>query len=169
MVRDCVVVSRSSLLAPCCFLQPPLTFDLFLSYMRHYLNFWILYSVWFDFKLIPCAPSCSPLASSLLADHTSAFSSWNQAWRPSKGIWMAPFMRYQIVRPSCPIIRCSCSSPLPSQFGALSVIQALNLYWYFLIWRVLIRCVFSPSLCPHLAAAAESLVHQRHSGSQPCG
>lgn len=31
-------------------------------------------------------------------------------------------------------------------FAPIALLQLINLFWYFLIWRILIRCVTSSSL-----------------------
>ncbi|KAJ7253887.1 TLC domain-containing protein [Mycena rebaudengoi] len=80
------------------------TFAIFVcswTYFRHYLSLLILRSVWTEWDLIP---------------------KQSQAWSPADGIWLAPWVRYQI-------------------FAALALLQALNLYWYVLILRVLVRTV----------------------------
>ncbi|CED83969.1 Protein transporter of the TRAM (translocating chain-associating membrane) superfamily [Phaffia rhodozyma] len=71
------------------------------TYLRHYLNFIILWSVWFEFDLIP---------------------EYAKQWNPPAGVWMVHWMKYQIFIP-------------------IMLIQLLNLFWYFLIWRVLIRSI----------------------------
>ncbi|KAM5540479.1 hypothetical protein V8D89_005937 [Ganoderma adspersum] len=71
------------------------------SYFRHYLNWVILYSVWFEFDLMPES---------------------SRRWSPDDGVWMVWWMRYQIFMP-------------------LVLLQALNLFWYFLIWRVAFRAL----------------------------
>ncbi|KAG9006037.1 hypothetical protein FRB94_001018 [Tulasnella sp. JGI-2019a] len=48
------------------------------TYMRHYLNLYFLYSVYYDFDLIPL---------------------WAQRWSPREGVWMAGWMRWQIFTP----------------------------------------------------------------------
>ncbi|KAJ6554212.1 TLC domain-containing protein [Mycena capillaripes] len=46
-----------------------------------------------------------------------------QIFSPLTGLYMAPWMRDQM-------------------FYTLCILQLLNIFWYYLIWRVLIRCVF---------------------------
>lgn len=75
--------------------------------MRHWLNLRILWSVWYEFDLIP-----------------SEARRW---WTPD-GVWMVDWMKYQIFLP-------------------ILALQLLNLFWYFLIWRILIRAL----LYNHLA------------------
>jgi very-long-chain ceramide synthase len=70
-------------------------------YSRHYLNFKILYSHWYEFDLI---------------------SDDMKGWYPSKGLWMVWWMKHQM-------------------FFALLGLQCLNIFWYFLLWRILLRCV----------------------------
>ncbi|KAI0335437.1 longevity assurance proteins LAG1/LAC1 [Cubamyces sp. BRFM 1775] len=71
------------------------------SYFRHWLNWVILYSVWFEFDLMP---------------ETS------KRWEPKDGVWMVWWMKYQV-------------------FAPLVLLQALNLFWYFLIWRIAWRAI----------------------------
>jgi acyl-CoA-dependent ceramide synthase len=44
----------------------------------------------------------------------------SKQWSPPDGAWLAWWMKYQIVFP-------------------IAALQALNLFWYYLIWRILIR------------------------------
>ncbi|PWN49645.1 LAG1-domain-containing protein [Violaceomyces palustris] len=71
------------------------------TYFRIYLSAKTLWSVWFQFDLIP--------------DHT-------KEWNPEKGWWLVPWMKYQI-------------------FAPLFLLLLLNLFWYYLSWRVLIRAL----------------------------
>ncbi|KAG9317408.1 putative longevity assurance proteins LAG1/LAC1 [Chiua virens] len=48
------------------------------TYFRHYLNFVILWSVWYEFDLIDEA---------------------NRAWIPEKGVWLVWWMKYQMIIP----------------------------------------------------------------------
>ncbi|KAK8854891.1 hypothetical protein IAR55_003630 [Kwoniella newhampshirensis] len=77
------------------------------TYLRHYLNLWILWSVWYEFDLI--AP-----------ENRSAF-------KPLDDKWLAPWMKWQI-------------------FVPILVLQFINLFWYFLIWRILIRALLKNPL-----------------------
>ncbi|KAG9016631.1 hypothetical protein FRB90_002746 [Tulasnella sp. 427] len=52
---------------------------------------------------------------------------WAQAWRPETGAWLAPWMKWQI-------------------FAPLVLLQLVNIFWYFLILRVLYRAVFKKHL-----------------------
>ncbi|KAH9999882.1 hypothetical protein BJV77DRAFT_975187 [Russula vinacea] len=55
---------------------------------------------------------------------------WTQSARsfsPSKGVWMAGWMQWQIFIP-------------------IFLLQCLNLFWYFLIWRILWRVVMGSGL-----------------------
>ncbi|KAL0949463.1 hypothetical protein HGRIS_009517 [Hohenbuehelia grisea] len=45
-------------------------------------------------------------------------------WKPENGVWLAGWMRYQIFIP-------------------LALLQLLNLFWYFLILRILVRAVIT--------------------------
>jgi len=76
------------------------------TYGRHYLNLRILFSVYYEFELIP---------------------TWAQRWAPEDGVWMAPWMKLQV-------------------FAPLALLQAVNLFWYFLIWRILYRAIFKSQL-----------------------
>src|ERR1700712_4405865 len=48
------------------------------SYLRHYLNIVALWSVWTQFELMP---------------------EFGKQWNPVEGVYMAPWMRYQIFGP----------------------------------------------------------------------
>jgi acyl-CoA-dependent ceramide synthase len=76
------------------------------TYFRHYLNLVMLYSVYKDFDLIPQSA---------------------RSFSPSKGVWMAPWMKWQIFTP-------------------ILLLQLLNIFWYLLIWRILWRVITSNSL-----------------------
>ncbi|TIA68397.1 hypothetical protein E3P91_04089 [Wallemia ichthyophaga] len=71
------------------------------TYMRHWLNLRILYSVYTQFTLIPLE---------------------NRRWWTPDGVWMVGWMQWQIFLP-------------------ILALQLLNLFWYFLIWRILIRAL----------------------------
>lgn len=47
----------------------------------------------------------------------------NRQWDPPRGVWMARWIQYQIFLP-------------------MLLLQMINLFWYFLIWRILYRAVF---------------------------
>ncbi|KIM33290.1 hypothetical protein M408DRAFT_326064 [Serendipita vermifera MAFF 305830] len=81
-------------------------FTAFWTYSRHYLNFWILYSHWYEFDLI---------------------DEDKRVWSPADGLWMPWWMKHQM-------------------FFALFALQLLNIFWYYLIWRILLRAVFSSTL-----------------------
>ncbi|KAG8899810.1 hypothetical protein FRB99_006441 [Tulasnella sp. 403] len=76
------------------------------TYTRHYLNIYILYAVYKYFDLIPQAA---------------------QKWAPSEGVWMAPWMKWQI-------------------FFPLALLQGVNLFWYVFIWRIAYRAIFKSEL-----------------------
>ncbi|QRV73179.1 TLC domain protein [Ceratobasidium sp. AG-Ba] len=76
------------------------------TYCRHYLNLKFLYSVWFEFDLIP-----EQYMKLDFADH--AYMPW----------WGRPVV-----------------------FFPIFLLQLVNLFWYFLIWRILIRALFAPDL-----------------------
>lgn len=69
------------------------------TYFRIYLSARTLWSVWFQFDLIP--------------KHT-------REWNPEKGWWLVPWMKYHI-------------------FAPLFILLILNLFWYYLMWRILFR------------------------------
>nr|GAT59919.1 predicted protein [Mycena chlorophos] len=78
-----------------------LTFTGVWSYFRHYLNFVILWSVWYEYDLIP---------------ETS------KRWFTPEGVWLVWWMKFQV-------------------FVPLVLLQLLNLFWFYLIMRILIRTV----------------------------
>jgi len=69
------------------------------TYFRHILNFYILYSVWFEYDLIPES---------------------SRVWIWANGTYLNWWMKYQVFIP-------------------LLLLQFLNIFWYFLIWRIAIR------------------------------
>ncbi|KAJ3937291.1 MAG: longevity assurance proteins LAG1 LAC1 [Lentinula lateritia] len=71
------------------------------TYFRHILNFYILYSVWFEYDLIPDS---------------------SKVWIWTNGTYLNWWMKYQVFTP-------------------LLLLQFLNLFWYFLIMRVLRRAI----------------------------
>jgi len=73
------------------------------TYFRIYLSLNILWSVWFEFDLIP---------------------SESRQWAPETGAWLVPWMKYQI-------------------FAPLFLLQLLNIFWYFLILRILFRTLLT--------------------------
>ncbi|KDQ64565.1 hypothetical protein JAAARDRAFT_166964 [Jaapia argillacea MUCL 33604] len=75
------------------------------TYFRHYLNLVMLWSVWYEFDLLP--------------EHT-------RQWNPPEGVWMAGWLQYQIFIP-------------------ILILQVLNLFWYFLILRIIYKAVLAPS------------------------
>ncbi|KAJ9098114.1 hypothetical protein QFC21_004443 [Naganishia friedmannii] len=79
------------------------------TYMRHYLNLKILWSVWYEFELIP----------------ESARTSFRPWW--SETTLMNGWIKNHIFIPLC-------------------LLQLINLFWYFLILRILYRAVFGNPL-----------------------
>ncbi|WVR07408.1 hypothetical protein IAU60_004449 [Kwoniella sp. DSM 27419] len=77
------------------------------TYFRHYLNLWILWSVYTQFELIP------------LKERTR--------FAPLEDKWLDWWMKWQI-------------------FVPIFLLQLINLFWYFLIWRILLRALFSSEL-----------------------
>ncbi|CEH17500.1 Protein transporter of the TRAM (translocating chain-associating membrane) superfamily [Ceraceosorus bombacis] len=71
------------------------------TYFRIYESARTLWSVWFQFDLIP--------------EHT-------KEWNPPQGWWMVWWMKYQV-------------------FAPLFILLCLNLFWYFLMWRIMIRAL----------------------------
>ncbi|KAE9389631.1 longevity assurance proteins LAG1/LAC1 [Gymnopus androsaceus JB14] len=69
------------------------------TYFRHILNFYILYSVWFEYDLIPES---------------------SRVWIWANGTYLNWWMRYQVFIP-------------------ILLLQFLNIFWYFLIMRILYR------------------------------
>ncbi|KAG7096857.1 hypothetical protein E1B28_004265 [Marasmius oreades] len=84
------------------------TFAIFVvvwTYFRHLLNFKILWSVWYEYDLVP---------------ETSRQWVWKQ------GTYLNWWMRYQVFLP-------------------LLLLQLLNLFWYYLILRILVRAIAAPT------------------------
>jgi len=81
-------------------------FTIVWTYLRHYLNIIILWSIWTEFDLIP--------------KHT-------RKWSPKDGVWLVPSMKYHI-------------------FAPMFLLQLLCVFWYVLIWRILLRAIFSSTL-----------------------
>ncbi|KAG7096855.1 hypothetical protein E1B28_004263 [Marasmius oreades] len=75
------------------------------TYFRHLMNFKILWSVWYEYDLIP---------------ETS------RRWIWSDGTYLTWWMKYQAFTP-------------------LLLLQILNLFWYYLIWRVAVRAIAAPT------------------------
>ncbi|KAF8745908.1 hypothetical protein AX14_004213 [Amanita brunnescens Koide BX004] len=73
------------------------------TYFRHWLNLRILWSVWFEFDLIPQSA---------------------KQWKPEDGVWLTHWMRYQV-------------------FAPIVLLQLLNLFWYYLMWKILVRAVIT--------------------------
>lgn len=90
-------------------------------YFRHWLNLVILWSAWTEFDLIPY------VTASLAREHllTLKYREASKQWSPPDGAWLTWWMKYQIVFP-------------------IAALQVLNLFWYYLIWRILIRLVELP-------------------------
>lgn len=85
------------------------TFALFIlvwTYFRHYLNLKILWSVWYEFDLIPES---------------------SKVWRVADGTYLVHWMRYQVFLP-------------------LALLQLLNLFWYYLMMRILVRAVITKNV-----------------------
>ncbi|KZO93741.1 longevity assurance proteins LAG1/LAC1 [Calocera viscosa TUFC12733] len=76
------------------------------TYMRHWLNWKILWSVWNEFDLV--VPE-------------------NRHWDPPRGVWLAPWLRYQIFIP-------------------IAMLQVLMFFWSFLMWRILYRTIAGNAL-----------------------
>ncbi|KAG8791698.1 hypothetical protein FRC16_000321 [Serendipita sp. 398] len=53
--------------------------------------------------------------------------SQSKVWDPMNGLWMPKWVKYQIFIP-------------------ILLLQFINLFWYFLIWRILLRAIFSSNL-----------------------
>jgi len=73
------------------------------TYFRHYLNLRILWSVWYEFDLIPES---------------------SKAWKAVDGTYLAHWMRYQVFLP-------------------LVLLQLLNLFWYYLMMRILVKGIIT--------------------------
>ncbi|QRV82844.1 TLC domain protein [Ceratobasidium sp. AG-Ba] len=76
------------------------------SYLRHWINIMIMYSVWFEFDLIP--------------EQSKTLDVENHAYMPQ---WAKPFI-----------------------FFPLFLLQLVNLFWYYLILRILLRAFYVPDL-----------------------
>jgi len=86
------------------------------KYFRHYLNIWILWSVWTEQPNIP-----------------ESTKHWN--W--SEGVYMPGWMKYQIFLP-------------------LLVLQLLNLLWYSLMIKILIKGLTTNEVDDHRSDDEES-------------
>ncbi|KAG8725171.1 hypothetical protein FRC09_006794 [Ceratobasidium sp. 395] len=75
------------------------------SYTRHWLNLMVLYSVWFEFDLIP------EMFMKLDTQKHAYMPRWAKHW----------------------------------VFLPIFILQLIQLFWYFLILRILIRAIFSPN------------------------
>lgn len=53
--------------------------------------------------------------------------SYTRFWQPEHGWWLVPWMRYQI-------------------FAPLFLLLLLNLFWYYLMWRILIRALWGAAV-----------------------
>jgi acyl-CoA-dependent ceramide synthase len=84
------------------------------GYMRHYINLRILYSL---------SPFAIPGLSSILPNNEFA----------TVGNYVLDFSTQQY--------KCWISQAIT--FPLLAALQAVNLFWYFLIWRILYRIVFT--------------------------
>ncbi|KAH7921816.1 longevity assurance proteins LAG1/LAC1 [Leucogyrophana mollusca] len=51
----------------------------------------------------------------------------SKKWEPKEGVWMTWWMKYQM-------------------FAPILLLQFLNLFWYFLIWRILFRSIVKSSM-----------------------
>ena len=67
-------------------------------------------------------------------------SETSKRWEVKDGVWMVWWMKYQI-------------------FAPILLLQFLNLFWYFLIWRIAFRYVFSEHLS-HSSGRSSSAVLQ---------
>ncbi|KAH7914205.1 TLC domain-containing protein [Hygrophoropsis aurantiaca] len=76
------------------------------TYFRHWLNLVMLWSVWYEFDLVP---------------ETA------KRWSVKDGVWLTWWMKYQM-------------------FAPILLLQLLNLFWYFLMWRILIRSIVKASM-----------------------
>lgn len=88
------------------------------SYFRIYLSLKILWSIWFEFDLIPYVAHPFLCTRSQLAVSRAG----TMQWAPETGAWLAWWMKYQI-------------------FAPLFFLQVLNVFWYFLILRIAFRYV----------------------------
>jgi acyl-CoA-dependent ceramide synthase len=99
-------------------------------YLRHYLNLVILWSVWFHFDLIPCVHLSVAFVTLLTCQ---IYRHDSKVWDPENGKFLPPAMKYQIFIP-------------------IAALQLINIFWYFLIWRILLRYLFFvptiPSIIP---------------------
>lgn len=113
------------------------------SYFRHWLNWVILYSVWFEFDLMPFV--ILRLLDFERCFLISLYSGTSKRWSPEDGVWMVSWMKYQV-------------------FAPLVLLQALNLFWYFLIWRIAVRYARRPVIAT--SGADDMYIHQ---GREGCG
>ena len=108
----------------CCCLDvsiPIIPFDrrahnLINRYFRHWLNLVMLWSTWTQFDLIPYVI----VEFDISAHHSNVYRETSKQWSPQDGVWLVWWMKYQIAFP-------------------IAALQALNLFWYYLILRILVR------------------------------
>jgi very-long-chain ceramide synthase len=95
----------------------------------------MLWSVWTEFDLIPYVQvsSRNPITQVTYSEHA-------KQWNPAEGVWFPYWMKYQV-------------------FAPLLALQIMNLFWYFLIWRILLRYVSIMSLFGHRSYAAMTQGH----------
>jgi hypothetical protein len=76
---------------------------------------------------------------------TPAFfcSETNRVWYPETGAWLVWWMKYQI-------------------FAPIFLLQILNLFWYYFIWRIALRsviCNSSSRYLMHISQVTETFHH----------
>ena len=103
-----------SLLVPC---MPNLLLMYALSYFRHYLNLVILWSVWYELPNVPCVQVSSFMACAITY---SQHSEWTKKWSWEEGVYLVSWMRYQVFIP-------------------LLLLQFINIFWYYLMTKILYR------------------------------
>ncbi|KAF9515287.1 hypothetical protein BS47DRAFT_1342213 [Hydnum rufescens UP504] len=76
------------------------------TYLRHFLNIKMIWSVWTQWKYVP---------------------EYSKRFEPKEGVWMVRWVQYQVMI-------------------AMIILQLVNIFWYYLILRVLRRALFGPRL-----------------------
>lgn len=79
-------------------------------------------------SLTSCRRCLNVLSHRVRLIFADIYSEWSKRWEPKDGVWLVWWMRYQI-------------------FAPLMLLQMLNLFWYYLCWRVAYRYALHHPRC----------------------